>query len=105
MLFFAAALFSTALLSAHEQFRVIGTVTSVTGVKMAVRTKEGETAAITLNMDTTIKRDGKAAPASAIKAGQSVVVDAYGDDYDDLLAIDIRIVPPISAPTKTPARK
>ena len=27
----------------------------------------------------------------------SVVVDAYGDSLEDLLALDIRIVPPIAA--------
>jgi hypothetical protein len=33
--------------------------------------------------------------ATALKVGQSVVVDAYGDREDDALAVEIRIVPPI----------
>jgi hypothetical protein len=31
---------------------------------------------------------------SELKVGQSVVVDALGDNESDLLAIEIRIVPP-----------
>jgi len=36
-------------------------------------------------------------PVTDLKVGASVVVDAYGDGEDDLLALDIMIVPPIGA--------
>ena len=53
-----------------------------------------------MDKKTKITRDKKPVPQSALKVGQSVVVDAYGDDEFDLLALDIRIVPPIAADKK-----
>ena len=41
--------------------------------------------------------------ATALKVGQSLVVDAYGDNEDDSLAVKIRIVPPIRAEDDTRA--
>jgi hypothetical protein len=52
-----------------------------------------------VDKQTVISRDKKKVDASELKAGLSVVVDAYGDSLEDsdVLAIEIRIVPPIAA--------
>lgn len=82
---------------AHEDFRVIGTVTKHEGQKLEVRARTGKTTVVRLDKQTQITQDKKKVDASALTAGRSVVVDAYGDDETDLLALEIRIVPPIAA--------
>ena len=84
---------------AHEEFRVIGTVTKVQSSKLAVKTKEGKEISIAVDKQTTFTQDQKKTDASQLKTGQSVVVDAYGDSYDDLLALEVRIVPAIAPPS------
>jgi hypothetical protein len=92
----AAALF---LLSssafAHEEFRVIGTVASRSDTHIQVRDRDGKTLSIQLNKQTVIRKDKADVGADVIATGNSVVVDALGDTEADLLAIEIRIVPPI----------
>lgn len=90
-------------LSAHEHFRIIGTITKVTDREMDVTNKDSKTFTIELTKGTIVKRDKEKAelPLGTLKVGQSVVVDAYGDGESDLEALDIRIVPPIgSKPAK-----
>ena len=85
--------------SAHDNFRVIGTLTKAANSSIQVKTKEGRLTSMRLDKQTEISRDKKKIDAKALKAGLSVVVDAYGDGLDDsdLLAIEIRIVPAIAA--------
>lgn len=86
---------------AHEHFRVIGTITKLDTKQFEVKDKTGKLWTIYVDKKTKVSRDNKAAVVAALKIGQSVVVDAYGDDESDLLALDIRIVPPIApAPKK-----
>jgi len=93
----AAALLSFAApVVAHEDFRVIGTLTKVDQSTISVRDKAAKTTSIRLNKQTEITRDKKKVEAAELKVGQSVVVDAYGDSEADLLALEIRIVPAIS---------
>ena len=90
--------------SAHVTFRVIGTITKVTATELHVKTKDGKTFAMELTRRSVIRRlrEEKKLPISALKAGQTVVVDAFNayaedpDDDSELEALDIRIVPPIS---------
>jgi hypothetical protein len=86
-----------AQLSAHDNFRIIGTLVKQESSKIDVKKKDGATVSITLDKQTEITRDKKKVAASELRAGQSLVVDAYGDTEDDSLAIEIRIVPPIRA--------
>src|SRR6266508_3670775 len=83
-------------LFAHEHFRVIGTITKQQNSIIAVKNKDAKTTAIRLDKQTEITRDKKKVDVSELKVGRSVVVDAYGDSEDDLLALEIRIVPTIS---------
>jgi hypothetical protein len=88
-----------ATISAHDQFRIIGTLTKAQPTSLEVRTKEGKTVFVELNRETLISRDRKKAEFGDLKTGGSVVIDALGDTYDDLVALEVRIVPPIAAPT------
>lgn len=80
---------------AHDEFRVIGTLTKHENSRIEVRSRDGKSRSIKLDKQTVIKKDDTAVAATALTEGNSVVVDALGDSEDDLLAIEIRIVPPI----------
>lgn len=100
VLVLTAVVFGAAHALAHEHFRIIGTVTRFEKSEVDVKNKAGKTTSILVDKQTKITRDKKKVPVSALKVGQSVVVDAYGDDEFDLLALDIRIVPAIAANRK-----
>ena len=52
-----------------------------------------KTLTVRLKTQTEITRDKKKLDVSELRVGLSVVVDAYGDNERDLLAVEIRIVP------------
>ena len=81
--------------SAHEDFRVIGTLMDHQNSNIAVQSRDGSMTSIRLDKQTLITRDSKTVDAAELAIGLSVVVDAYGDSEEDLLALEIRIVPPI----------
>ena len=82
-------------LSAHDDFRIIGTLEKRQDSTIAVKKNTGQTVSIRIDKQTAITQDSKKVDATALKVGQSLVVDAYGDREDDSLAVTIRIVPPI----------
>lgn len=82
---------------AHEEFRVVGEITQAKSGQIDVKMRDGKVAAVKLDGQTKITRDKAAADAKELKTGQFVVIDAYGDDFTDLLALEIRLVPPIAA--------
>ena len=84
-------------LSAHDEFRIIGTVARYENSTLQVKNREGKTLSVRLDKQTVITRDKKKVPPTELKTGLSVVVDAYGDTEEDSLALEIRIVPPIAA--------
>jgi len=84
---------------AHDEFRFIGTVTKIDTARgrvtmKVIENKKEETIEIALTPKTEITRDKKRVARSELKAGLYLVVDALGDDYDSLEAVEIRIVPP-----------
>jgi hypothetical protein len=87
----------TAGLSAHEDFRVIGTISKRQGSVINVKQRDGTAAVVRLDKQTAVSRDKKKVDTSELKVGLTVVIDAYGDSEEDLLALEIRIVPPIGA--------
>ena len=93
----AALMFAASYAVAHEDFRVIGTLTSSTDTKIQVRDRDGKTFSIGVNKQTVIRKDKAEVDASALTTGNSVVVDALGDSEADLVALEIRIVPPIGS--------
>lgn len=82
---------------AHDEFRIIGTVVKYENSMLAVKNKAGKTLSVQVDKQTEISRDKKKVDPKELRAGQSVVVDAYGDTEDDALALEIRIVPSIAA--------
>jgi len=82
---------------AHDNFRVIGTVAAYDAPLLQVKDRSGKATVVRLDKQTAITRDKKKVEAAELKVGRSVVVDAWGDDESDLLALEIRIVPPIAA--------
>jgi hypothetical protein len=85
-------------LLAHERFRIVGTITKRTATQIEVKTKENKKIPIDVDKQTIILRDKKKVPATTLKVGLSVVVDAIGDDEADLVAEQVRLVPAIPVP-------
>ena len=84
---------------AHDDYRIIGTITKLGNRTIAVKqTKDGRIVSMDLQDGTYVTRDKKKVAVAELKVGMSVVVDARGGTIDDLLIDEIRIVPP-------PARK
>ena len=84
-------------LSAHDEFRIIGTLEKKQPSAIAIKKKSGETVSIRIDKQTAVTQEKKKVDLTALKVGQSLVVDAYGDTEADALALEIRIVPPIGA--------
>ena len=83
---------------AHDDYRIIGTVVRIAAPTLEVRqTKGGKTIAMKMDSATIASRDKKKVPLTDVKAGQYVVVDARGDSLEDLVVLEVRLVP---APAK-----
>jgi hypothetical protein len=96
---------ATSVLSAHDEFRVVGSIVSMDLRARALTVKmipqPGDDAdvvernvRIVLASYVTTERDGKPITLADLKPGLYVVVDATGHDYTDLEAVKVRIVPP-----------
>jgi hypothetical protein len=83
---------------AHEEFRLIGTITGEADSKLVVTEKSGRVVHVGLDAQTYVHRESERVDASEVTEGSNVVIDAWGDDYNDLLALEIRLVPSITAP-------
>ena len=81
---------------AHDEFRIVGTISKVERTQLQVTTAERKTYKIKLDSQTLISRDKKKVAANELKAGRTVVVDAIGDSEEDLLALEVRLVPAIA---------
>lgn len=78
-----AALLSSTMVSAHEVFRIVGTVVKFEKWRLDVTTADGETFLIQLQEYTPIERDKKRVTTKELKAGVGVVVEVVGDTpYD-----------------------
>lgn len=86
---------SAAQLRAHDEFRIIGTLEKQQSAVIVVKKNTGKSVSVRLDKQTSITQDKKTVGAAALKIGQSLVIDAYGDEEEDSLALEIRIVPPI----------
>jgi len=80
--------------TAHEKYRIIGTITKVTADTLEVKqSKDGKVIAMDVNLKTKVSRAKTRLRANDLKLGQSVVVNAVGDSIDELLVTDVTIVP------------
>lgn len=91
--------FLSAPVLAHEEFRVVGEITNSHASKLEVKIRDGKLVNVGLDQQTKITRAKAPVDAKELKPGQFVVINAYGDDFSDLLALDVQLVPPI-APAK-----
>jgi hypothetical protein len=83
-----------ASLRAHPNYRIIGTIEKVTAKTIVVKqTRDGRVIAMDMDNESRVTRDKKDVSRSVLKAGLSVVVDACGDSLEDLLVMEIRLVP------------
>jgi hypothetical protein len=67
---------------------------------IAVNKNRGKTVSIKIDKQTAISQNNKKIDASALRVGQSLVVDACGDTEEGSLALEIRSVPPIRRGTE-----
>ena len=73
-----ASMICATQLLAHDEFRIIGTITKLQNSQLQVKTREGKNFSIKLNAETYIHRDKEKDKVAAVelKNGRSVVVDA-----------------------------
>ena len=69
---------------------VRGTVTQRDDKQLVIRTEDGKTVAITMNVKTVVSRDDQKADRAALQAGQRVVVDV-GDGKAPLVARTVKL--------------
>jgi hypothetical protein len=82
-------------IGAHEEFRVIGTITKVTKATIDVKqTVTNDIISMIVDEDTPVTRDKQKLAISELTPGLTVVVDATGDSLRDLVVREIRVVPP-----------
>ena len=98
-----AAILASAPLSAHDKYRIVGTVTKLTADEITVKRQTKDNPVVEMDHDTNtkvIRLDGKPGTISDVKVGASVVIDALGDSILDLVVLQIRLVPAIPATQK-----
>lgn len=84
--------------TAHDDYRIIGTLERVTATDIAVKqTKDGKVIAMAWQKASKVTRDKKPVPRAQLTAGLHVVVNARGDSLLELDIVEVRIVP---APAK-----
>lgn len=82
---------------AHEDFRVAGIISAYQPPLLQVEGPDHKQTVVRLDNQTKVTQDSKDVPPATLKPGLGVIVDAWGDDESDLLALAIRIVPPQDA--------
>ncbi len=95
-----AALVSPSVARAHEghTHKALGTIASVKGVHVELKTTDGKTLTIMLDKDTTITRGTEKLDASALKVGERISVD-YMEEKKMMMAHAIKLA------TTTQAKK
>lgn len=78
-------------ISAHEKFKIVGTIVKVQATQLDVKAVDGATYEIDMNDGTQVMRGLKKLPQSELRPGLRVTVDALGHDMFDLEAVLITI--------------
>lgn len=86
-----ATLLAAAPALAHDEMPIAGQVTAVTAKTIQVRTKDGRTVTLEVDGNTRVMQDGKRLTPKDVKVGQSVKALGFGDNINDLVAIDVTI--------------
>lgn len=77
--------------TAHEKYRIVGTVVTVQATQLDVKAVDGATYEIDMDDTTQVVREFKKVPRSELRPGQRVVVDALGHDMFDLEAVLVTV--------------
>jgi hypothetical protein len=85
--------FTATHLLANYEFLIVGTISKVTTTQLQVKTAQTKIYSIKLDSQTLVSRDNNKVTTAELKAGRTVVVDAIGDTEEDLLALEVRLVP------------
>ena len=80
---------------AHDEFRYIGVITKISKTSLQMKAQGGKAVNVRLDGQTYFNKDKKKLEPAAVKAGDTVVVDALGDSEADLQALEVRVVPAI----------
>jgi hypothetical protein len=78
-------------IAAHEKFKIVGTIVKVHAKQLDVKAVDGATYEIDMPENTAVMIDLKKVPASELKPGRKVIVEALGHDMFDLEAVLIRL--------------
>ena len=81
---------------AHDEFRFVGTVTKLDKTSMVLKAQDPKPVTVKFKGQTLVTKDKKKVGVDVIKMGDTVVVDALGDSYADLEAVEVRIVAPVA---------
>ena len=82
-----------AAVSAHEKFKIVGTIAGLKKDEIAVKAVDGATYEIDMHDDTPVTdKQHKKIPHDALKSGANVVILALGHDMFDLEAYEIQLV-------------
>ena len=87
-----AALLAPAAAMAHEghMHKALGTVSSVDGPHVVVKTTDGKSITVMLDKETTVTRGKEKLDASAIKVGERVSVD-YMEEKNMMMAHAVKL--------------
>lgn len=73
--------------SAHEKFKIVGTIVKVHATQLDLKAVDGATYEIDMNDGTQVMQGLKKLPQSVLRPGLQVTVDALGHDMFDLEAV------------------
>jgi len=83
-------------LAAHNEVRIVGTLAKVEAASITVKKADGKSVSILFDKDTDITRNKAKVKASELKVGGTVVVDACAEPGKPIMALEIKLVPPIA---------
>lgn len=89
-----ATLLSSASALAHDEMSLAGQITSVTAKSVQIKMKDGKIVTLEVDGNTRVVMAGKRLALKDLKVGQSVSAVGFGDNVNDLVAIDVTITAP-----------
>ena len=90
----ASTLALTALATAHEYYRVVGTIVNVSQWEITMNSQDGQTVTMALDRKVQITRDKKTVSRDELHPGLYVIAEGSGDTLESTIVTDVTIVPP-----------
>jgi hypothetical protein len=79
--------------SAHEKFKIVGTVARVHAEQLDVKSVDGSTYEMDMFDSVAVFRNNKKVSKAELKPGVRVTVNALGHDFFDLEVVEVHITP------------